>query len=172
VAAGGQKLKQKALKSALRPLAIEPICGVPHQGEHRQEHTMRFGPGLAVLAVIFSFKAGPALASICLGQSMSQEETVAAISATSGCDKAMKLFQDCTYTASGDVLLGEAVEKKCELDFLPRLSAIERRAYQGELKRCDDKYRHKEGTMYVSFTAFCRAEVSQRYARQARKAPR
>ena len=133
---------------------------------------MRFGLGLAVLAVIFSFKAGPAFASICLGQSMSQEETVAAISATSGCDKAMKLFQDCAYTASGDVLLGEAVEKKCEVDFLPRLSAIERRAYQGELKRCDDKYRHKEGTMYLSFTAFCRAEVSQRYARQGRKASR
>ena len=129
---------------------------------------MRFGLGLAVLAVIFSFKAGPAFASICLGQSMSQEETVAAISATSGCDKAMKLFKDCAYT----VLLGEAVEKKCEIDFLPRLSAIERRAYQGELKRCDDKYRHKEGTMYLSFTAFCRAEVSQRYARQGRKASR
>jgi hypothetical protein len=172
VAAGGQKLKQKALKSALRPLAIEPICCVPHQGEHRQEHTMRFGPGLAVLAVIFSFNAGPALASICLGQPMSQEETVAAISATPGCDKAMKLFQDCAYTASGDVLLGEAVEKKCEVDFLPRLSAIERRAYQGELKRCDGKYRHKEGTMYLSFTAFCRAEVSQRYARQGRKVSR
>jgi hypothetical protein len=172
VAAGGQKLKQKALKSALRPAAFEPICCASYQVEHRQEHTMRFGLGLAVLAVIFSFNAGPALASICLGQSMSQEETVAAISATSGCDKAMKLFEDCAYTASGDVLLGEAVEKKCEVDFLPRLSAIERRAYQGELKRCDDKYRHKEGTMYLSFTAFCRAEVSQRYARQGRKASR
>jgi hypothetical protein len=133
---------------------------------------MRFGPGLAVLAVILSFDAGPARASICLGQSMSQEETVAAISATSGCDKAMKLFKDCAYTASGDVVLGEAVEKKCEIDFLPRLSAMRKRAYQGELKRCDEKYRGKEGTMYLSFTAFCRAEVSQRYARQARRASR
>jgi len=133
---------------------------------------MRFGPGLAVLAVIFSCNAGSARASICLGQSMTQEETVAAISATSGCDKSMKLFKDCAYTASGDVLLGEAVEKKCEVDFLPRLSAIEKRAYQGELKRCDAKYYGKQGTMYLSFTAFCRAEVSQRYARQGRKASR
>ena len=133
---------------------------------------MRFGPGLAVLAVIFSFNASPARASICLGESMSQDETIAAISATPGCDQAMKLFKDCAYTASGDVLLGEAVEKKCEVDFLPRLSAIERRAYQGELKRCDAKYRGKQGTMYLSFTAFCRAEVSQRYSRQARKASR
>jgi hypothetical protein len=133
---------------------------------------MRFGLGLAVLAVIFSCDADPARASICLGQSMTQEETIAAIGATSGCDKAMKLFKDCAYTASGDVLLGEAVEKKCEVDFLRRLSAVETRAYQGELKRCDEKYRGKQGTMYLSFTAFCRAEVSQRYARQARKASR
>src|ERR1700761_8028218 len=133
---------------------------------------MRFGPGLAVLVVVFSFNAGPARASICQGQSMTQEETIAAISATSGCDKAMKLFQDCAYTASGDVLLGEAVEKKCEVDFLPRLPAAQKRAYESELKRCDAKYRGKQGTMYVSFTAFCRAEVSQRYARQGRKAQR
>jgi hypothetical protein len=84
----------------------------------------------------------------------------------------MKLFQDCAYTASGDVPLGEAVEKKCEADFLPRLSAPQKRAYQGELKRCDEKYRGKQGTMYLSFTAFCRAEVSQRYARQGRRASR
>jgi hypothetical protein len=133
---------------------------------------MRFGPGLAVLAAVFSFSAGPARASICLGQSMSQEETVNAINATSGCDKAMNLFKDCAYTASGDVLLGAAVEKKCEADFLRGLSATQKRAYRGELRRCDEKYRNKEGTMYLSFTAFCRAEVSQRYARQARKASR
>ena len=133
---------------------------------------MRFGLGLAVLAVVFSFNADPARASICLGQSMSQEETVAAISATSGCDKAMKLFQDCSYTASGDILLGEAVEKKCEVDFLSRLPVRQKRAYESELKRCDAKYYGKQGTMYLSFTAFCRAEVSQRYARQGRKAPR
>ena len=35
---------------------------------------------------------------------------------------------------------------------------------------CDRKYRNESGTMYRSFTAFCRAEVAQRYSRQARKA--
>jgi hypothetical protein len=133
---------------------------------------MRFGPGLAILAVIFSFNVGPARASICLGKSMTQDETVSAISATSGCDRAMKLFEDCAYKASGDVLLGNAVEKKCEADFLSRLSAAQKKVYQGKLERCEDKYRHQDGTMYRSFTAFCRAEVSQRYSRQARKAPR
>ena len=133
---------------------------------------MRFRHGLAALAVILSFNTGPALASICLGKSMSLEETVNAINATSGCERAMKLFEDCEYGASGDIDLGAAVEKKCEADFLSRLSAPQKKAYQSKLQRCDDKYRHEDGTMYRSFTAFCRAEVSQRYSRRARKVGR
>ena len=40
-------------------------------------------------------------------------------------------------------------------------------AYRRELGVCDRKYRSKCGTMYVSFTAFCRAEVARRYSRKA-----
>jgi hypothetical protein len=131
---------------------------------------MRFRAQLAAFAAFLSLTSSPALASICLGKSMSQEETVGAIMTTSGCEQAMKLFRDCAYTASGDVQLGAAVEKKCEADFLPRLSAPQKKVYEGELHRCDEKPRAKEGTMYLSFTAFCRAEVSQRYSRRALKA--
>jgi hypothetical protein len=35
---------------------------------------------------------------------------------------------------------------------------------------CDRKYQNEEGTMYRSFTAFCRAELAQRFSRQAGKA--
>jgi hypothetical protein len=37
---------------------------------------------------------------------------------------------------------------------------------------CDRKYQNESGTMYRSFTAFCRAEVAQRYARRALKSAR
>jgi hypothetical protein len=37
---------------------------------------------------------------------------------------------------------------------------------------CDRKYANEQGTMYRSFTVFCRAEVAQRYSRQALKSPR
>ena len=37
---------------------------------------------------------------------------------------------------------------------------------------CDHKYDNESGTMYRSFSAFCRAEVAQRYSRQARKTSR
>ena len=32
---------------------------------------------------------------------------------------------------------------------------------------CDRKYRNQSGTMYLSFAAFCRAEVAQRYSQKA-----
>ena len=72
-------------------------------------------------------------------------------------------------STSGDIHLGEAVEKKCEADFLARLKPPRKAAYQREMRVCDRKYRNASGTMYLSFTAFCRAEVAQRYSHRALK---
>jgi len=101
---------------------------------------------------------------------MTLEEIIGVIDATPGCERAMKLFKDCEFSTSGDIHLGAAVEKKCEADFLRRLKAPQKRAYQREMGACDRKYENESGTMYRSFTAFCRAEIAQRYARKARKA--
>jgi hypothetical protein len=103
---------------------------------------------------------------------MTLEETIDAINATPGCDRAMQLFEACEYGTSGDIHLGAAVEKKCEADFLERLKAQQKLTYQREMLACDRKYQNESGTMYRSFTAFCRAEVAQRYARQAMKGAR
>ena len=65
---------------------------------------------------------------------------------------------------------GEVVEKKCEADFLDKANASKKQAYRRELGVCDRKYRNPSGTMYISFTAFCRAEVAQRYSQAVRKA--
>jgi hypothetical protein len=124
----------------------------------------------AVMAAILSFSAGPALASICLGKSMTLDQTIDAINATPGCERAMKLFEDCEYGTSGDIHLGAAVEKKCERDFLARLKQPQKQLYQREMRVCDRKYQNEDGTMYRSFTAFCRAEVAQRYSRRTLKA--
>jgi hypothetical protein len=127
---------------------------------------------LAGIAVILSLSAGPALAGVCLDKSMTLDEIVDAINATPGCERAMKLFEACEYGTSGDIHLGAAVEKKCESDFLGRFKAQQKRAYQREMVACDRKYQDESGTMYRSFTAFCRAEVAQRYSRRALKAAR
>jgi hypothetical protein len=125
---------------------------------------------LAGVAVALSLGAGPAFAAVCLDKSMTIDEIVEAINATATCEAAMKLATDCQLGTGGDTQLGAAVEKKCEADFLAKANAAKKQAYKRELGVCDRKYRNQSGTMYVSFTAFCRAEVAQRYSRQARKA--
>jgi hypothetical protein len=131
-----------------------------------QERAMRFGPLVAVLAV-FSLSADPAHAAVCLDKSMTRDEIVDTINASPGCEQAMKLFEACEFGTSGDIQLGAAVD---EGDFLSRLKAPQKQAYQREMAVCDRKYRNRSGTMYQSFTAFCRAKVAQRYAQNALKA--
>lgn len=113
--------------------------------------------------------AAPAHASICQGKSLSLDETVAVIKAEPTCDASMKLFQDCSYSASGDVSLAAAVREKCEADFLPKLSTPQKQIYQRGQQACLRKYVHESGTMYVSWSAFCGAELAQRYSQRARK---
>ena len=125
---------------------------------------------LAALAVVLSVAATPARAMVCMDTSMTLDEVAGAISTQKSCESAMKVFRDCELTASGDVQLGAAVEKKCEADFKPGLSAAQTQAYKSEMHACDIKYRNKSGTMYQSFTAFCRAQVAQRYSQRALKA--
>jgi hypothetical protein len=135
-----------------------------------EERAMRFTPCFGALTVALSLAAAPAHAAVCLGKSMTLDEIVDAINATPGCERAMKLFEACEFGTSGDIHLGAAVEKKCERDFLARLKQSQRHLYQSEMRACDRKYLNEEGTMSRSFTAFCRAEVAQRYSRRARKA--
>src|SRR5258708_39965480 len=110
----------------------------------------------AGLFVVLSLSAGPAFGGVCLGKSMTLDEVVDTINATSGCDRAMKVFEDCELSSSGDIRLGAAVEKKCERDLLGRLEAPRKQAYQREMGVCDRKYQRESGTMYRSFTDFCR----------------
>ena len=85
------------------------------------------------------------------------------------CRSAIKLFEACEFTASGDVPLGAAVTEKCEGDFLAKFNAGQKRTYARELKACDDKYRNKSGTMYLSFAAFCKTDVARKYSDAALK---
>ncbi len=129
---------------------------------------MRFKVLLAALAVLVCPNA--AFAEDCPAKSRQMDDVIAALSGAPDCDRAMQVFKACAYGASGDVQLGAVVEKKCEAGFLKRLRAPQNRIYQRELRACDRKYEHRSGTLYLSFAAFCRAEVAQRYAHQAQKA--
>ena len=122
------------------------------------------------LALVLSLGVAPAVAENCPAKSTTLDDILDAINAAPGCERAMKVFGACEFGAGGDVQLGAAVEKKCEGDFRDRLKAPQEQAYQREMRVCDRKYRNQSGTMYLSFTAFCRADVAQRYSRRALKA--
>jgi hypothetical protein len=86
------------------------------------------------------------------------------------CNAAMELFEACAYGASGDTGLSEAVIENCEKGFAAKLSLAQRKSYHTDVKRCDAKARGgREGTMYISAAAFCRAGVAQNYARRFAK---
>jgi hypothetical protein len=127
---------------------------------------------LSLTLLASSGLVAPAHASICQGKSLSLDETVDVIKATPTCDASLKLAQDCAYGASGDVSLAGAVREKCEADFLAKLKPPQKKTYQREQQACLRKYAHKSGTMYVSFSAFCSAELAQRYSQRARKLKR
>jgi hypothetical protein len=134
-----------------------------------EERAMRFKPWIAGLAVVFSLAAASARAENCPAKSTQMDDIIVVLNEAPSCDRAMKVFEACEFGASGDVELGAIVEKKCERDFLARLKDPQRHAYQREMRVCDRKYRNQSGSMYVSFTAFCRAIVAQRYSHNAHK---
>lgn len=131
---------------------------------------MRSSSWTAGLAVILSITAASAWAEDCPAKSRMMDDIIVALNRAPSCARAMKIFEACEYGTSGDIRFGAVVEKKCERDFLARLEEPRKFLYRREMRVCDRKYRNEEGTMYRSFTAFCRAEVAQRYARQALKA--
>ena len=133
---------------------------------------MRSKPLLAILATATLLIAVPAWAEDCPAKSNGMDDVIAAINASPSCDRAMKVFEACALGASGDVQFGDAVVEKCEAGLLAKLKSPQKRAYDKDMRVCDRKYRNESGTMYMSFTAFCRAKVAQRFAKHATKAAR
>jgi hypothetical protein len=112
----------------------------------------------------------PAAAKDCPTQEFSHEAREQAVRDAPTCQASLEVMEACAYGATGDTSLGEIVIEKCEADFLTKLSKAQRKTYEAEVKRCDAKARGgREGTMYISAAAFCRAGVAQRTARRFAK---
>ena len=122
-------------------------------------------PGRTVVALsVTLLLSAPALAMDCPPEVSSLEDREQAVRKAATCKKSLEMMQACAYGASGDVSLGAVVTETCEAGFLGKLSKAQRRSYDREQRRCDDKYRNESGTMYRSFSAFCRAENAVRTA--------
>jgi hypothetical protein len=130
---------------------------------------IRLQSGTGARIIVLCLSVAPALAKDCPAKSTRLDDILDTLNAAPGCDAAMKVFEVCEFGTSGDTELGAVVEKKCEADFLSQLKTPQKRIYLRKMQSCDRKYRDQAGTMYLSFTAFCRAEVARRYARQIRR---
>ena len=53
---------------------------------------------------------------------------------------------------------------KCEANFIGKLSKPRLAAYRKAADHCIRKYEKKSGTMYVSFSAYCRAALAAKYS--------
>ena len=123
----------------------------------------------ALLVMSASSVAAPKVEKECPA-GLDADATEELLRKASSCDAAMELFQACAYGASGDTGLSVAVIENCEKGFAAKLSPTQRKAYDAEVKRCNAKARGgREGTMYISAAAFCRAGVAQKYARRFAK---
>jgi hypothetical protein len=133
------------------------------------ERAMRIKFHPAGLAVALSLVAHPAQAGNCPAKSTMMDDILAVLKEAPSCERARKVFEACEYGTSGDVQFGAVVEARCEGDFLAGLKEPQKILYRREMRKCDRKYQNEQGTMYRSFTAFCRADVALRYSRRARK---
>ena len=122
---------------------------------------------LALFALASFSLCVPTLAAECTVEDRSTLDDVLAQSPS--CAAAYKMFEDCALGGSGDVPLGEAVQEKCEGGFLSKLDAAKKTTYNKQIAACDRKYAKREGTMYRSATAFCRAGAARDYARKYAK---
>src|SRR3954471_20108992 len=111
---------------------------------------------LAVSAALLF--ATPVQAKDCPVKDFTLDAREEAIRKAASCPQALEIMQACAYGAGGDTSLSAAVHERCEPGFLPKLSKAQKRAYDREQKRCDDKYAKQGGRIPRSYAAFCRAQ--------------
>jgi hypothetical protein len=114
-----------------------------------------------VFLVMMSFSA--ASAAEC--PAASTEDVLSALRSARSCRGAAQTYKACTRATTQDVEFAEVVVGKCETGFLARLTSKQRDSYRRQMSRCERKYARQTGTMYRSFEASCRVNVTLRFAR-------
>lgn len=112
----------------------------------------------------------PVAGQDCPTQETGWEAREAVVRKAPTCRDALKVAESCAFGASGDIGLTDIVIKRCEADFLAGLGKASRQRYDAGMKRCSQKHRRQDGTMYRSMEAFCRATLARDTAANAAKA--
>ena len=87
-----------------------------------------------------------------------------AIASKTSCYEAVEIAESCAMGSSMDSAIAGTAEVKCTATFQKKLNRADARTYASLQKKCNDKYKDMQGTMYISAAAFCRLNVSQLYS--------
>ena len=126
----------------------------------------RFSIGFLTAAALVSI-AGPTRAAEC--PVAGAEATSDAIEQAPSCEKAAEIYGLCTWGSSMDIQFADAAIRKCEADFLDKLTPQQRRGYDRAKSRCGRKYARESGTLYRSFEASCSVTLAKTYWQRAAK---
>ena len=142
----------------------------------RTNHLLLRGEAVVIrflcAAVLFAIGVAPAAAATVDCPTLHHDDILELLRQAPTCEKSLVLFEACSHGTSGDVELSKVVIRKCESNFLIKLSKSQRQAYDQQQKRCSRKYQNEDGTLYRSFEAFCSAVLARDYTRRYVRAPK
>lgn len=91
------------------------------------------------------------------------------LNATS-CRAASRIMDKCAWGSSADQEFSSIAVKKCEADFLPKLTPAMKELYTEKMMLCDQRYAGEGGTISISEAALCRVGVAYDFSRNPQKA--
>jgi hypothetical protein len=86
---------------------------------------------------------------------------IQAVAQTGTCQASAALAEACAFGSSMDAQIVQGANKVCINDFANKMGKQTAATYDLFLKKCRTKYADKQGTMYISFAAFCELEVNK-----------
>jgi hypothetical protein len=92
------------------------------------------------------------------------DKIVAGVAEKTECDEAMEYAESCAYGSSADAMIAGAVRTVCEKVSQKFMKGDEKATYKKMLGFCDRQYGRKDGTMYTSMNAFCKASAARFFA--------
>lgn len=90
------------------------------------------------------------------------------LNATS-CRAASRILDKCAWGSSADQEFSIIAVKKCEADFLPKLTPVMKNRYVEKMMLSDQRYADGSGTISISEAAICRMGVAYNFSRNPPK---
>ncbi len=91
------------------------------------------------------------------------ERIAAAIGKSKTCDQAAKIAESCAFGDSKDLHIAAPADEFCRKT-IKDLKPEDKTMWEALSQKCSDKYDTHQGTMYRSFAAFCRLNVTKLFA--------